>query len=442
MAFSDTVSVTDATAVAAEGFVFGYPLVLMHRTRAWMTAVPEPDQVRMRAPVNTFVHARKAPEAKAGQPRSPRACTLRSCAWLDLGETPVILRVPNTHGRFYALSLVDPWTNVFASVGARTTGTDGGTYIITAPGANAPRFPGALPISAPTRVVRIAGFTQVDGDDAYAEAHAVQDAYELAPLMPAAPAGEALERRASRTPPVAQVERMDARTFFSELADQMRDNPPRLEDRKIVDRMRRLGLLPEGATGWPRLRPEVQRAVAQGTARGRARVASAAKSPPGDAVGDWRIRFRLGRYGTDYLSRAGAACAGLEAGPAADELPAFLQTDQYGGQLDGRHSYVLTFAPGRLPPVHGFWTLTTGDARQALLGYPMGRNSIGDLNGLVLETDGALSIRIQHTDPGGRVPNWLAAPSGAFHLLLRLYWPQHEVLDRQWTPPGVMRVNP
>ena len=52
---------------------------------------------------------------------------------------------------------------------------------------------------------------------------------------------------------------------------------------------------------------------------------AAAESPPGDAVGDWHIRFRLGQYGTDYLGRAAAACAGLEAGPAEDELPALTQ---------------------------------------------------------------------------------------------------------------------
>lgn len=441
MTLSRPVSATDAAAVAAEGFVFGYPLVLMNHIKASMTAVREPDEVRMRAPLNTFVHAREVPEATGGRAPGPHASTLRSSAWLDLRNTPVTLRVPETHGRFYALSLVDLWTNVFASVGARTTGTGSGTYVIAGPGGNAaPIPPDALPIYAPTRMVRIAGLTQVDGDGGYTEAHAVQDAYELAPLLPEAPADEAPERPAGRTPPIAQVERMDAPMFFSELAKLMRDNPPRLEDRAMVDRMRQLGLLREDDMGWRQLGREVQRAVAEGTARGLARVVAAAESPPGDAVGDWYIRFRLGQYGTDYVSRAAAASASLEPGPAADELPALVRTDAHGRQLSGRHEYVLTFPPGRLPPVHGFWTLTTYDARQALVDNPVERYSIGDWNGLVLETDGALTIRIQHADPGGAVPNWLPAPPGAFNLLLRLCWPQEEVLDRQWTPPALMPV--
>jgi hypothetical protein len=440
MVRSHTASASDAAAAAADGFVFGYPLVLTNRIRAWMTAVQAPDSSRMCAPSNRFVHARAVPEATAGQ---PRAGVLRSSAWLDLGATPVVLSVPETHGRFYALSLVDLWTDVFASVGARTTGTGGGSYVIVGPSWGGTTLPaGALPIRAPTRMARIAGYTQVDGDGGYSGAHAVQDDYELKPLIEGLASREVVERPAVRTPPIVQVEQMDAPTFFSELAAQMRDNPPRLEDRAIVDRMRRLGLLPDGDLSWRRLDRDVQRAFAHGAARGLERVVAAAESPPGDAVGTWRVRFGLGQYGGDYLSRAAAACAGLESGPAADELPALAQTDAHGRQLDGRHGYVLVFPPSTLPPVHGFWTLTTYDARQALVDNPVEQYSIGDWNGLMLETDGTLVIRIQHADPGGRVPNWLPAPPGAFNLLLHLCWPQQEVLDRRWAPPAVMRVDP
>jgi hypothetical protein len=440
MAWSHTASATDAASVAADGFVFGYPLVLMNLVRAWMTAVREPDPERMRAPLNRFVHARVLPEATTGRSAGARAGALRSSAWLDLGASPVLLSVPETHGRFYALCLVDLWTDVFATVGARSTGTHSGTYVIAGPAWSGTPLPaGALPIRAPTRMVRIAGLTQVDGDGGLAEAHAVQDAYELSPLVPGPPAGEILDRPPRCTPPIVQIERMDARTFFCALAAQMRDNPPRLEDRAIVDRMGRLGLL-GGDLGWHRLGRDAQRAVADGAARGLRRIVAAAESPPGDVVGDWRIRFRLGQYGADYLSRAAAACAGLESGPAADELPALVHTDAQGRQLSGRDRYVLTFPPGSLPPVHGFWTLTTYDARQALVDNPVERYSIGDWNGLVLEPDGTLAIRIQHADPGARVPNWLPAPPGAFNLLMHLCWPQQQVLDRDWKPPAVTRI--
>ena len=102
----------------------------------------------------------------------------------------------------------------------------------------------------------------------------------------------------------------------------MRDNPPRLEDRAIVERMRRLGLLLDGDAGWRRLGATCGEPSPTARLAGSSASLAAAESPPGDVVGDWHIRFRLGQYGTDYLGRAAAACAGLESGPAADELPA------------------------------------------------------------------------------------------------------------------------
>src|SRR5215204_2585193 len=130
----------------------------MSRIRAWMTAVAQPDPVRMRAPLNQWVHSRESPAPTAGQAPGSHASTLRSSAWLDFADGPVMLTVPETHGRFYALSLIDLWTNVFASVGARTTGTGSGAYVIVGPGDNVPPLPaGALAIRAPTRMVHIAG---------------------------------------------------------------------------------------------------------------------------------------------------------------------------------------------------------------------------------------------------------------------------------------------
>jgi hypothetical protein len=283
-------SFTDAAAAAADSFVFGYPLVLMDLVRAWMTAVAEPDPILMRAPVNRFVHAREIPAATAGTVAGPHADTLRSSAWLDVSSAPVLLTVPKTHGRFYFLALVDAWTNVFESIGARTTGTGGAAYAIGGPHSTSHALPvGALPIAAPTRVVRIAGLTQVDSTGAYSEAHAVQDAYDIAPLRGVdrdeRPTATAAAKPITRTPPVVQVERMEAQAFFIALCRLMRDNPPRLEDRPTVARMRRHGLLLDDEMSWERLDSGVRRAVTHGAERGLERVVEAAVAFGSDSSG-------------------------------------------------------------------------------------------------------------------------------------------------------------
>ena len=233
---------------------------------------------------------------------------------------------------------------------------------------------------------------------------------------------------------------MPARVFFAELARLMRDNPPSPGDGPIVERIRRLGL-PAGEDGWERLAGDLRRAVERGAELGLERVLAAAESPPGEPVGGWHLRFRSGRHGTDYLHRAGAAYAGLEAGPAEDELPALTSTDADGDPLTGHHRYLLRFPPSDPPPVHGFWTLTTYDDRQGLVDNPVDCYSIGDWNGLIVDADGSLQIHIRHRRPAGEQRlNWLPAPPGRFNLLLRLLWPQDALLDRRWTPPAVVRA--
>jgi hypothetical protein len=358
----------------------------------------------------------------------PHADTLRSWAWVDLAGGPLVLSVPETHGRFYVIAMLDLWTNVFACVGARTTGTHAARFALHRLGQHAGALPADLfPIVAPTRFARLAALTQADDGEDLAAAHAVQDGFGLERQPSAGPAAPAAE---PPVPAAEEIERMDAGQFFHELERLMRDNPAHLEDRPMLDRMHALGLL----SGWERLDDGVRRAIAAGARRGLERVHAAAQAPPGDAVGDWRIRFRRGAFGTDYLARAAAACAQLELGSAADDLPAVLLSDADGRSLTGDREYRLRFAPGRQPPVHGFWSLTTCDSRRRPY-------AVRDWNRFALDPDGALPVVIAHRPPLTEpATNWLPAPAGAFSLVLRLCWPQQPVFDRTWTPPPVTRL--
>ena len=72
-----------------------------------------------------------------------------------------MLDVPDTAGRYYVIQLLDAYSNTFAYVGRRTTGTRPGSYAIVPPG-----FTGTLPagvkrIQSPTNLVWVLGRTLV-----------------------------------------------------------------------------------------------------------------------------------------------------------------------------------------------------------------------------------------------------------------------------------------
>jgi len=112
----------------AQAYLYGYPLVLMDATRQTHTQ-PETG----RGLVNHFAHVSGFPDHNFRQVVRPNNDTLYSNAWLDLTSEPLVLSVPDTAGRYYVMPFMDAWTNVFASVGSRITGTETGDYLVAGP---------------------------------------------------------------------------------------------------------------------------------------------------------------------------------------------------------------------------------------------------------------------------------------------------------------------
>ena len=102
---------------------------LTHRVST-NVAAPEPNA---HVPMNQFGHMAKYPTAADKDIVRLNVDTLYSFAFLDLTQGPMVLSVPDTKGRYYLMPLVDAWTNVFASPGKRTTGTNAGNFLVSGP---------------------------------------------------------------------------------------------------------------------------------------------------------------------------------------------------------------------------------------------------------------------------------------------------------------------
>ena len=174
----------------------------------------------------------------------------------------------------------------------------------------------------------------------------------------------------------------------------------------------------------------------------------------GSVVNGWNISGLFGdsaHYNGDWLSRAAAARGGIYGNDPAEAMYPLTRNDIDGGTLDGSsNNYTLTFAPGNLPPVNAFWSVTMYDSKnQLLVENPINRYLINSpmLPALKTGADGSITLYIQNKSPGAdKESNWLPAPDGPIYMVMRLYWPKTTppsilpIGQGTWKPPGVVKA--
>ena len=437
----------EAEQIAAAGFIYGFPLLIMSRTADQLTAVEAPRGFQ--APWNQFAHSAEliGPSFKAVAAMSTDV--LYTLGWVDLSAGPVVVSVPESKGRYYALEAIDGWMNEFATIGTRTTGTGAGNYVFVGPGWQGSLPAGLKKFSVPTNLLWLGGQTQVNGPQDVAAANALQRQFKLTPLSAwgtayTPPASVPIRNKdISRLPPTLQVKAMSAATFFGDLAALMQANPPVAADAPVVAQLARIGVAPGKPFDWNALNPELQRAIEAGAKSGFSQIEAAALKQDGSVrVNGWVIAYDLGEYGTNYFLRAASAYVGAGAAGPKDQLFPLSRVDGQGNAYDGRFNYVLRLSKEQIPPVNAFWSLTLYDEQMYMVQNPIGRQALAShQDKLKVNADGSLDLYIQKAPPpADQQANWLPAPDGPFVLMLRLWWPQQRALDRSWMPPPVQKV--
>ena len=430
---------TDLKTLAAEAYIYLYPLMLMEVTRQQSIHTP-PGRVFGRGPENTFVHTRTFPTADFRDVVRPNFDTLYSIAWLDVGAGPVVLHLPDTADRYYLLPLLDMWTEVFANPGKRTTGTAAANLLVVPPSWSGPVPAGHGLIQAPTPHVWIVGRFQTNGVADYPLVRALQDQLSLTspPEYDQPPLDTTVD---SSTAPLRTVAQLSGVEFFRRAAAALQTTPVHATDVSVLARIRYLGLVPGLPFDEHQLDPTAIEALEAGVAEARATLL-ATLPLLGRRVNGWLLNVEtMGNYGNDYLKRAVVALVGLGANPPEDAVYPILLTDAAGHPLSGEHRYRLHFESSELPPVEAFWSLTMYDADGFPAANPIDRYAIGDRDALRYNPDGSLDLHLQHDRPAeDLVPNWLPAPAGPLGVTMRLYGPRPEVLTGAWVPPAVTRL--
>jgi len=425
-------------ALAHDAVVYAYPLYEMSRVRAATSprvchAGPASDDPA--SPLrwcNVLVHARHLLTPGRSRVVTPNNDTLHTNAWLDLGDEPLVIDVPDTAGRYYVLGLLDFFTNPFASLGQRTTGTAARSFLLTGPdwhGTVPAKF--AVPgdhVPCPTPWVWLIGRLLVDGSADLPAVHALQDAIRLRTLSAwLAGSGEAVapKRFDAQCDPKAPLE---ATRFAHVVKSALQENRPpagepdlfgRWAERKESPAVLQAAL--DAIEPWLRSQD-----VGDSSASG------------------WQTMPLLGTsFGTDYRLRACVAMKYIGALESREATYPMAHVDSEGRRLSGQRAYVLRFVPGTAPPVDAFWSLTMyGSHDFMLVDNPIARYAIGDRTpALQLDADGGLTLCIQHAAPDDArsLANWLPAPEGDFYLCLRAYVPRAEMFDGRYQLPAVRR---
>jgi hypothetical protein len=418
----------------ADAYVWGYPLVVMHRTCAGQGGVGAPAVV-----------LKDLATAEQRSVVAPNNDTLYSSAWYDLrrGDVTIDVGVLDLPDRYWSVMILDAYTNV-RYVCRRLHGTGGASVRVTydsTPTAAPDADTAADVVAVGTPTVWLLARVVVDGPDDLGAARVAQSRVRITQPSPSPSRSEA--------PPAVAV-RQRTTGFLGELSDALAIDPPAAWHPAP----------PEGLDDLLRSPPSDE-VVAAGVAAGEQRIAAGLRL---DRLGNgWGTRSRGAAFGDDITYRASFARFSL-----AGHLPA--ENRSYTRTFDGTAPAVLSFPPGSEPPVDGLWSLCLYGPDLFFVVNPLDRYSIGDRTpGLRRDPDGGLSILIAAPDPdvstrplgagaftaaaaggagegpgdAGRDPgaNWLPAPAGPCFLALRAYEGRGPVVAADWFPPDLVPVQ-
>ena len=436
------ITAAEAHAIGVDAYIYFYPLLSMDITRKQFTNI-EPGKEFGKGPMNMFVSVPQYPPAEFKGVVRANFDTLYSIAWLDLTKEPLVIAAPDTDGRFYLLPMLDMWTDVFASPGWRTTGTEAGQFLVTPPGWTGTVPAGMSHLPAPTPFVWIIGRTKTDGAADYAAVHKIQAGYTVTPLSRLGKEPEAVTVKIDpavdmKTPPKIQVDAMSAANYFTYAADLLKVNPPHSTDQPMLAQIKRIGIEAGKPFDMDALDPQIQAALQ--TVPQDAQALMTWKVPTlAREVNGWSMNTdTMGVYGNYYLKRAIVTQVGLGANLPEDAIYPLNIGDSNGKSLDGANKYVLHFSKGQTPPVSAFWSITLYDPEGFQVGNSLNRFAVSSWMPFKANADGSLDLYFQNESPGKDLEaNWLPAPKGPFNLTMRLYGPKAEALNGQWNPPVV-----
>jgi hypothetical protein len=132
VAAQTSISPGEARAIAKEAYTYGFPLVDNYRVEyAYFVDHENPE---FKAPWNEITNIPRVFTPADTAVQTPNSDTPYSWLGLDLRTEPIVLTLPPIEkDRYISVQFTDAYTFNFDYVGTRTTGNDGGSFLIVGP---------------------------------------------------------------------------------------------------------------------------------------------------------------------------------------------------------------------------------------------------------------------------------------------------------------------
>lgn len=429
-----------------EEYVYGFPLVMMDVTRQVVTATAQTGEYS--APINQFGRIRTYVNPDFKNVVRISVNSLWSHGFVDLDQEPMIVTIPDAGSRYLVMQALNMWTDDFASVGTRTPEMKSGDFLIAGP-----KWTGTAPAGikatfrSTTRYAWVLVQMSAGSPADYSAIHALQDKLKITPLSAwgkpyTPPASVSVDASVDLTAtPFDQVRLMTGEMFFRRLATLLKDNPPYAADSGMMSKLKLLGIEPGKDFDPAKLDQKVRKGLNEAPWNVWKLLAEGPYTM--SATNGWINMTNLGRYGSDYNTRAFIAYAGLGALTSDDAVYPSAFVDGNGQALDAAYKYVIHFPKGQLPPsAVNVWSISPY-RENFYIRNSLNRYGILSSMPLKFNADGSLDIYVQATSPGAeRESNWLPTPpSGQFNLTTRIYQPTKAMLDGTYKLPPVTKVQ-
>ncbi|VVM41504.1 hypothetical protein PS663_00311 [Pseudomonas fluorescens] len=435
-----TATPDEARAIAKEAYLYGVPVVEMYK-RLYTQAVDK-GGANYKAPFNHIGNTAQVFTPKDTAFATPNADTPYSFVWMDLRSEPLVLTLPKIEdNRYYSVQLIDLYTHNLAYLGTRSTGNNGGHYMIAGPD-----WKGQQPVDvdrviySESTIAYALYRTQLFDEKDLNKVKQIQNGYKVQSLSSyVKQAAPAKAPKIEWPKPTATM--TEGPQLFRYLNFMLAFAAPQDSEKDLLARFAKIGIAPGAPFKVNQLTAEQRKALDAGIADARAEY-SAFKKDKIDThqVSSNDLYGNRDRLQNNYLYRFAGAELGIFGNSASEAVNLRYTLDSEGKPANGaRHSYTVHFAKDQLPPTDAFWSLTMYDAKTRLLVPNHKKRYLINsqmLDKLKRDADGGLTLALQHHEPPkDEQSNWLPAPPGPFYAVLRIYLPKPEVVNGQWSLP-------